>query len=69
MVGLVVLLFVAIRRAPKAADVAQDAGLEREVPLRAGTGSIIDTGTVPASREVSEAERHAEPARERVEPL
>ena len=69
MVGLVVLLFLAIRRAPKAADVAQDVGAEREVPLRAGAGSIIDTGTVPASREVSEAERHAEPARERVEPL
>jgi PiT family inorganic phosphate transporter len=69
MVGLVVLLSIAIRRAPKAADVAQDAGMEREIPLRAGAGSIIDTGTVPASREVSEAERHAEPARERVEPL
>jgi len=70
------LLVVAIRRAPKAADVAQDAGLEREVPLRAGAGSIIDTGTVPASREVTEAERAAtgqpdvEPAAaRRAEPL
>ena len=70
------LLVVAIRRAPKAADVAQDAGLEREVPLRAGAGSMIDTGTVPASREVTEAERAAtgqpdvEPAAaRRAEPL
>jgi inorganic phosphate transporter, PiT family len=70
---LLALLAVAIRRAPKAGDLAQDAGMEREVPLRAGAGSIIDTGTVPASREVTEAERGgAEPARagaERAEPL
>jgi inorganic phosphate transporter, PiT family len=67
------LLVVAIRRAPKATDVAQDAGMEREVPLRAGTGSIIDTGTVPASREVTEAERRTAERRtaerERAEPL
>jgi PiT family inorganic phosphate transporter len=68
LVVLVGLLVVAIRRAPKATDVAQDAGMEREMPLRAGTGSIIDTGRVPASREVTEAERRTA-ERERAEPL
>lgn len=70
------LLVAAVRLAPEAADVAQDAGKEREVPPRAGVGCIIDTGTVPASREVAEAERAAagrpdvEPAAaRRAEPL
>jgi PiT family inorganic phosphate transporter len=59
---LLALLVLAVRRAPTAGDVATDAGMEREVPLRPGTGSIIDTGAVPASREVRDAERvRAEP--------
>jgi PiT family inorganic phosphate transporter len=59
---LLALLVLAVRRAPTAGDVATDAGMEREVPLRPGTGSIIDTGAVPASREVRDAQRvRAEP--------
>lgn len=53
MLALVILLGVALRQAPKAADVAPATAGEVEVPLRAGTGTLIEQGTVPASDEVT----------------
>jgi PiT family inorganic phosphate transporter len=52
MLVLVTALILAVRRAPKAADV--EPARDEEVPagLRAGAGSIIDARGVPASREV-----------------
>jgi hypothetical protein len=74
LIGLIAMALLfdstnAVRRAPTAADMAEDAGMSREVPLRPGAGSIIDNRTVPASREVREAERSRDAERERVEPL
>ena len=54
MVGLVVLLFLALRAAPKASDVVPGEDEELDVPMRTGAGSIIDSRGVPASREVLE---------------
>jgi inorganic phosphate transporter, PiT family len=55
LVVLLVALFVAVRRAPKAADVEPaNPDEERDVALRPGAGSIIDAQRVPASREVHE---------------
>src|SRR3954468_20181315 len=52
MLVLVTALILALRRAPKAADV--EPARDEEVPagLRPGAGSIIDARGVPASREV-----------------
>jgi PiT family inorganic phosphate transporter len=54
MLVLVGALVVALRRAPKAADV--EPGRDEEVPigLRPGAGSVIDARGVPSSREVLE---------------
>ena len=51
---LVVLLFLALRSAPKASDVVPGEDEELEVPMRTGAGSVIDARGVPASREVLE---------------
>jgi hypothetical protein len=58
-VALFVALTVAIRRAPKAADIDAETreDAEVEIPLRPGTGTMIGSGTVPASAEVRSAER------------
>jgi hypothetical protein len=67
VVALVGLLTAAVRRAPKAADLSADvaAAAEVEVPFRPGTGTLIESGRVPASREVADADnrdaRHAGP--------
>jgi len=45
-------LVVALRSAPRAADVQPDEGEEMPVPLRTGAGSVIDGRRVPASPEV-----------------
>ena len=52
MLVLVAALILALRRAPKAADV--EPARDEEIPagLRPGAGSIIDARGVPASREV-----------------
>ena len=73
LVALTGALVLALRRAPKAADVQPDPEEETAVPLRIGAGSVIDTRGVPASREVlahggSLAEAEAA-ARETVRPL
>jgi PiT family inorganic phosphate transporter len=59
LVALVAVLAVAIRRAPKAADIDAETrvGGEVEIPLRPGAGTIIGSGTVPASAEVRAAGR------------
>ena len=58
VVALVATLVVAIRRAPKAADIdAETRQEEVEIPLRPGAGTMIGSGTVPASEEVRAAER------------
>jgi inorganic phosphate transporter, PiT family len=59
VVALVATLVVAIRRAPKAADIDAETRQEEEVeiPLRPGAGTMIGSGTVPASEEVRAAER------------
>ena len=54
MLVLVGALVVALRRAPKAADVEPDRDEEVPVGLRPGAGSVIDARGVPASREVLE---------------
>jgi hypothetical protein len=59
VVALVATLVVAIRRAPKAADIDAETRQEEEVeiPLRPGAGTMIGSGTVPASEEVRAADR------------
>jgi NhaP-type Na+/H+ or K+/H+ antiporter len=58
VVALVATLVVAIRRAPKAADIdAETRQEEVEIPLRPGAGTMIGSGAVPASEEVRAAER------------
>jgi hypothetical protein len=59
LVALVTARTVVIRRAPKAADIDAGAAQEHEIPMRAGTGSLIHTGRVPASSEVRNAEARA----------
>ena len=54
LLGLVVLLFLALRAAPTASDVVPGDDEEMDVPLRLGAGSVIDARGVPASREVLE---------------
>ena len=54
LLALVAALVVAVRRAPKAADIEPGADDELETGMRAGGGSIIDARGVPASREVLE---------------
>jgi inorganic phosphate transporter, PiT family len=56
---LVVALVLALRRAPKAADVEPGPDEELHVPLRPGTGSINDARVVPPSREVAEQDTAA----------
>ncbi|WP_369139108.1 inorganic phosphate transporter [Modestobacter versicolor] len=54
LAGLVALLVLALRSAPRASDVVPGDDEELEVPLRPGAGSVIDSRGVPASREVLE---------------
>ena len=51
LLGLVAALVVAVRRAPKAADVEPGEDDEIEVGMRPGAGSVIDARGVPASQE------------------
>ena len=59
ILGLVALLAVALKRAPKAADIDAEARAEEEVeiPIRPGTGSLVGSGGVPAGPEVRDAGR------------
>jgi hypothetical protein len=52
--GLAAALLQALRSAPRAVDVEPQPGQDMHVPLRPGTGSIIDARGVSASREVLE---------------
>ena len=52
LLGLVVALSAAVRKAPRAADVVPPDGEEPVVPMRLGAGSVIDSHGLPASREV-----------------
>jgi PiT family inorganic phosphate transporter len=64
---LISLLGLALLRAPKAAQLEADvaaAGGEIEIPLRAGTGTLVDSGVVPESEEVARTGQAA-PARHR----
>jgi PiT family inorganic phosphate transporter len=54
LVALAAAVIVALRRAPRAADVEPGRDEELRVALRPGAGSIIDAGGVPAGREVGD---------------
>jgi PiT family inorganic phosphate transporter len=54
LVVLVGALVTALRRAPRAGDVAPAPDAELAVPLRVGAGSVVDLQAIPASREVLE---------------
>ena len=63
VVTLAAVLAVAVRRAPKAADIdaetsdAETSADEVEIPFRPAAGTMIGSGAVPASAEVRAAER------------
>jgi PiT family inorganic phosphate transporter len=58
VLALVALIGVAVRRAPTAADLDADLrGDEVAIPLRPGAGTLIGSGTVPASAEVAASQR------------
>jgi hypothetical protein len=66
---LVVLLAIALRRAPSAEDIEEETGRGHEVPLRAGSGTLAGTARQPLTSPRPDPDRARAVAKELDQPL
>jgi PiT family inorganic phosphate transporter len=69
LIVLAALLVVALRRAPSADDIEQEADRDHEVPLRAGSGSLTGSARVPLTSPRTDPDRARAVAKEIDQPL